>query len=49
MKFRSILYSILAGTFCGYLGIRLEKKIDKRLKHLKQPEMLDTGGGDDRI
>ena len=49
MKYRNILYSILVGTFCGYLGIRLEKKIDKRLRYLKQPEIMDTRGGDDQI
>jgi hypothetical protein len=48
MKYRNVLCSIVVGTLFGYLGKRLEKKIDKRLKHLKQPEVLSPRGGDDQ-
>jgi hypothetical protein len=51
MNYIRIMYGILVGTLCGYLGIQLEKKIDKRLRKGPEVETLDTRGGDggDRI
>lgn len=44
---KRIFYSILVATFCGYLGIRLQKRIEKRLKQLETADL--RGGGSDRV
>jgi hypothetical protein len=45
MRFKNLISSILVAAFCGYLGIRLQNKIEKRLK---QPPDL-RGGEFDRV
>jgi hypothetical protein len=47
MKVRHIIFNILVGTFFGYLGTLLEKRIDKHLKEFETPN--GRGGGDDRV
>ena len=47
MKFKNVIQSVLVGIFCGYLGIWIQKQIEKRLG---QPETPDLRGGEgDRV
>lgn len=47
MKFKKIAFTIVVGGFCGYLGIRLQKQIEKSLKRHETPDL--RGGNDDRV
>ena len=47
MKFKKILFTTVVGGFCGYLGVRLQKQIEKYLKRQETPDV--RGGHDDRV
>jgi hypothetical protein len=46
MKLRDVIYIILVGVSSAYLGIRLQKRIDKRLR---QPDPHPRGGDGGRV
>jgi hypothetical protein len=47
MRVKNLIYSILIGTFFGYIGLKLQNKIEKRFREYDTADL--RGGTNDRV